>query len=399
MSTHSLPESVSITCSAPVNIAVIKYWGKRDEVLNLPLNSSLSGTLNQDDMKTVTTVTASKKFTEDELWLNGKKENIKNERIQKVFREIRSRAGDYKDAHGNTLIPKSEWANYHVHIVSTNNFPTAAGLASSASGYCCLVYAMAQLYHVTGDISTIARQGSGSACRSLFGGWVAWEVGTAADGSDSCAVQVKDEKHWPEIEVLILVANDARKETPSTDGMQQSVKTSKMMQVRASEIVPKRMKEMETAIANRDFQTFADLTMKDSDSFHDVCADTNPPIYYLNETSRNVIKMIRAYNEYSKTMKAAYTFDAGPNAVIYLPKEHIPQVLALALHYFPPGKVPLDSFVKDPVILKAAQEWKIPEDLLAAVNLTPSSDSLKYILHTTIGPGPKILNSTNNRTS
>jgi len=387
-------ESVVVTCSAPVNIAVIKYWGKRNEELNLPLNSSLSGTLHQNDLKTVTTVMASKAFKDDEIWLNGKKEDIRNKRLQNCLLEIRRRATEYKDAEGNVLISREDWPQYKVHIVSTNNFPTAAGLASSASGFCCLVFALSKIYNVVGDISAIARVGSGSACRSLFGGWVAWEKGVEEDGSDSIAVPIASETHWREMQVLVLVVNDNRKDTSSTLGMQRSVETSRLLKERAEHIVPDRMLQMIDAIGRRDFSLFSELTMMDSDDFHRVCADTDPPIFYLNEISKKIIKIIRALNEFSTEPQAAYTFDAGPNAVIYLPQRSMVSVMALVLHYFPPSATAMKSFVKDEGLLQRAKAFPIAEPLKKLIHLEPQPDSLKYILSTSIGPGPQVLSET-----
>eukprot|EP01043_Picozoa_sp_COSAG02_P068649 COSAG02_NODE_11473_length_1717_cov_15.145374_1_plen_123_part_10 len=122
-------------------------------------------------------------------------------------------AGD-RVVDGQTVVKKEEWCDYRVHVVSVNTFPTAAGLASSAAGYACLVYSLAQLYCVTesyvGELSTIARQGSGSACRSLYGGFVRWQKGEEPDASDSMAVQVASESHWPELRALVLVASAAK---------------------------------------------------------------------------------------------------------------------------------------------------------------------------------------------
>ena len=119
--------------------------------------------------------------------------------------------------------------------MSANNFPTAAGLASSAAGYAALAYALGQLHAVEesypGELSAIARQGSGSACRSLAGGFVAWDMGAKADGSDSVARQVAPADHWPELDVLILVVSDAKKTVSSTSGMDTSVKTSAPLQI------------------------------------------------------------------------------------------------------------------------------------------------------------------------
>jgi diphosphomevalonate decarboxylase len=182
-----------------------------------------------------------------------------------VLREIRARAGDRK-ADDGTVIPAATLATYRVHIVSRNTFPTAAGLASSAAGYACLVHTLADVYGVketyAGELSTIARQGSGSACRSLYGGFVRWDMGAAADGRDSLAVQVADEKHWPELVVLICVVSDRKKETGSTDGMKASVETSELLAHRASHVVAPRLAAIEAAYKARDFPAFARITMQ-----------------------------------------------------------------------------------------------------------------------------------------
>jgi len=168
-----------------------------------------------------------------------------NKRVQAVLREIRKRAGDRKDEAGNTVVAAADWPAYKVHIVSKNTFPTAAGLASSAAGYACLTRALADLYAVEesykGELTTIARMGSGSACRSLHGGFVRWSMGSKEDGSDSMAVQVAPEGHWPELRVLIAVVSDKKKDTGSTAGMVASVNTSPLLGFRAREVVQPRL--------------------------------------------------------------------------------------------------------------------------------------------------------------
>jgi diphosphomevalonate decarboxylase len=205
-------------------------------------------------------------------------------------------------------------------IVSENNFPTAAGLASSAAGFAALVRAIANLYELKStptELSRIARQGSGSACRSLFGGYVAWSMGSASDGSDSFAYEVAPSSHWPDMRAIILVASAETKGVSSTSGMQQTVATSTLFKERISSTVPTRMGEMIKAIGAKNFEAFAELTMKDSNSFHATCADTFPPIFYMNDTSRAAVRVVEALNTKAGKMVAAYTFDAGPNAVIY----------------------------------------------------------------------------------
>ena len=142
-------------------------------------------------------------------------------------------------------------------------------------------------------------------------------MGTKDDGSDSAAVEVAPASHWPDMRAIILVANAGKKDVSSTAGMQQTVHTSALMQHRIQNLVPQRMKEMEKAVTERDFESFARLTMKDSNTFHATCLDTDPPIFYMNDTSRAAIRMVDSINETAGKVVAAYTFDAGPNAVVY----------------------------------------------------------------------------------
>ncbi|KAI0907364.1 diphosphomevalonate decarboxylase [Ustulina deusta] len=312
-----MAEIYRASTTAPVNIAVVKYWGKRDAKLNLPTNSSLSVTLSQADLRTLTTATCSSSYTgEDSLTLNGAPSDISGARTQACLRELRAlrAALEQKDA----SLPKL--SSFPLRIVSENNFPTAAGLASSAAGFAALVRAIADLYELPNsptELSLIARQGSGSACRSLFGGYVAWQMGSQADGLDSKAVEVAPASHWPEMRALVLVASAAKKGVSSTSGMQQTVATSDLFKERITNVVPKHMKLMEEAVAARDFAKFAEVTMKDSNSFHSTCADTYPPIYYMNDVSRAAVRAVEAINAAAGKTVAAYTFDAGPNCVVY----------------------------------------------------------------------------------
>lgn len=152
----------------------------------------------QDDLHTLTTIAASKNFPEDVLWLNSVETKINGRGIA-VLREIRAIAGDKIDEKtGEVLVRKEDWDQYRVHISTVNTFPTGAGLASSAAGLACLVATLAKLYAVVekypGQLTAIARQGSGSASRSMYGGFVRWQKGERADATDSVAVQIADEK-------------------------------------------------------------------------------------------------------------------------------------------------------------------------------------------------------------
>ncbi|ODV94257.1 hypothetical protein PACTADRAFT_35064 [Pachysolen tannophilus NRRL Y-2460] len=329
--------------TAPVNIATLKYWGKRDKILNLPTNSSISVTLCQDDLRTLTTASTSDLFENDQLWLNGEIHSLTSERTIMCLNDLRMLRKRLED--NDPLLPKiSTWK---LHIVSENNFPTAAGLASSAAGFAALISSISKLYQLpqsASELSKIARKGSGSACRSLFGGYVAWEMGELDNGEDSKAVEVAPKSHWPEMKACILVVSDHKKDVPSTSGMQLTVNTSDLFQYRIKQVVPNRFIEMKNSIIEKNFEKFAELTIKDSNSFHSVCLDSYPPIFYLNDTSKMIIKLINYLNEKNGKLIAAYTFDAGPNAVIYYLEEHESEVLGLLYKIFNKVKIGWENY-------------------------------------------------------
>ncbi|NXM09504.1 MVD1 decarboxylase, partial [Tyrannus savana] len=372
------------TCTAPVNIAVIKYWGKRDTDLILPINSSLSVTLHQDQLKTTTTAAASRDFTEDRLWLNGAEVDVGQPRVQACLREVRrlarKRRGGSEDAAALSLL------SYKVHIASENNFPTAAGLASSAAGYACLVSALARLYGVEDELSEVARRGSGSACRSMWGGFVQWQRGERPDGTDSLAHQVAPETHWPELRVLVLVVSGQKKPVASTAGMQTSVETSPLLKHRAEVVVPERLTQMMRHIRERDFEGFGQLAMRDSNQFHATCLDTFPPIFYLNDLSRHIIALAHRYNAHHGHTKVAYTFDAGPNAVIFALADTVDEFVEVVRRSFPPAANG-DQFVRGLPVGSAV----LPQELVAAVVTEPVPGAVQYILHTKPGPGPQLV--------
>ncbi|KAF8274572.1 Diphosphomevalonate decarboxylase [Lactarius quietus] len=377
------------TVSAPVNIACIKYWGKRDTRLILPTNSSLSVTLDQDHLRSTTTSRADPSFDKDRLWLNGIEEPIEpGGRLATCISGMKRLRAAVEVQ--NPSAPRL--STFSAHIASRNNFPTAAGLASSASGFAALVASLASLYELPAtpsQLSVIARQGSGSACRSLFGGFVAWEMGVSPDGSDSLAVEIAPREHWPDIHALICVVSDDKKGTSSTSGMQRTVETSTLLQHRIAKIVPARMNVIKDAILQRDFPTFARITMQDSNQFHAVALDTDPPIFYLNDVSRAIIALITEYNRASGTIKAAYTYDAGPNAVIYAPKENIKEIVELLLRYFPQP----EPFA-DPFSLGVDNHGRLPDGFNEKVAKPFPVASVKGFIHTRVGDGPRRLSAT-----
>ena len=304
---------------APTNIAVVKYWGK-DAARggNTPINSSASLTLDPNDLRAETVMVASPELRSDELYLNGRKVDVKGDgthakRLRRCLATMRRRCAKAKHPPRSSRATSSEeLSRWGVRVVSRNTFPTAAGLASSAAGYAALVRCASELYGVRDtpsfSLSATAREGSGSACRSLDGGLVAWRKGCRADRADSKAEQLFDERHWPDLRCVIIVASAAEKETPSTEGMQRSVATSPFLTHRAEAVAEPRLLDLQKAFRQRNFERFGELTMRDSNSFHATCLDTFPPIFYLNEVSKRAITCVHAFNAAQKRTRAAYTF-------------------------------------------------------------------------------------------
>ncbi|KAJ2162735.1 diphosphomevalonate decarboxylase [Coemansia sp. RSA 552] len=387
------------TVTAPVNIAVIKYWGKRDSALILPTNPSLSVTLSQDHLSTRTTVRASPDFAQDRLWLNGVEEDISASKrlVNSITTARKLRAALEKEGTGGDAVPLSTWG---IHVCSENNFPTAAGLASSASGYAALVSALGALFELPqtpSELSRVARVGSGSACRSMMGGFVAWEAGVKSDGSDSLAVQVADRQHWPELQALILVVSDQKKAISSTAGMQTTVETSALFAERVRNVVPQRMDEMRKAILARDFAAFAKITMQDSNQFHAVCLDTYPPISYMNDTSRAIAGIVHAFNTAIGRVAAAYTYDAGPNAVIYALKDDMRDLVELFTYCFPRAESTLpEAFYTNQFAIfdspaRAGEKVSRPAvaQLAEKAGRFPAG-AVRRIIHTEVGDAPRV---------
>jgi len=225
---------------------------------------------------------------------------------------------------------------------------------------------------------------------------VAWREGSKADGSDSLADQVAPRDHWPDIHALICVVSDKKKGTSSTSGMQRTVETSPLLQERLR-VVPERMKRIERAIRERDFDTFAQITMADSNQFHAVCLDTAPPIFYLNDVSRAIIAVVEELNRASLARGqgyiAAYTFDAGPNAVIYARERDMRTIVSVVSRFFP-----TEEGYRDVFGLFNSERF---EDMAAPDGFDQGvvreggweKGAVKSFIHTRVGDGPRVLDA------
>ncbi|MDE1824936.1 MAG: diphosphomevalonate decarboxylase [Candidatus Micrarchaeota archaeon] len=320
-----------VTAIGTPNKALVMYWGKRNNRLNLPMNSSLSITLDES-LNTRTSIVFSKKIKRDAIYVNGEKHDLEaraqNEKMmlsKRVIDRMRSLSGTKAKA----------------LIVSRNSFPTSTGLASSSSGAATLVFAASQALGLKAsarELSILARQISGSGSRSLMGGFVKWTKGSKPDGSDSYAEQVASEKYWPEVMDIIAVFTASKKKVSSSEGHDLTLKQSKLYFLRP-EYAEDRLEAMSDAIRARDFEPLAEMIMRDSNNMHATMLDTYPPIMYLDDRSREAIYAIHELNQSEGKNIAAYTFDAGPNAHVITLRKYKSKVMGMLGELIGDGKI------------------------------------------------------------
>jgi diphosphomevalonate decarboxylase len=286
----------------------VKYWGVRDAERVLPYNSSISVTLG--GMRSRTRVRFDPSLRDDRVLLNrAEASGGPRAAVVRMLDRVRERAG---------LASRAD-------VVSENNFPTASGLASSASGFAALAgaaSAAAGLRLSDRELSRLARLGSGSASRSVFGGFVLWRAGVRADGEDCYARTLYEARHWPSlVDVVALVENAPVKAVRSAEAMQSTVRTSPDYPGRL-EALPGRIDRIVRAIGSRDPERLFPLVMEECDSFRDVCETTRPPLDYLTAASRAVLAEVRALNREAGRAIAAYTHDAGAHVHVFTLERH-----------------------------------------------------------------------------
>lgn len=286
------------TARACSNIALVKYWGKRQAALNLPVNGSISMTL--DGMHTTTTVTWDDALSRDAAELNG----------AAVTGEALDRLSLFLDR------VRVIWGEApRARVVTQNNFPTAAGLASSASGFAALALAStaaAGLDLGQRDLSVLARQGSGSASRSIFGGFAEWKRGEREDGIDSYAEQILAQDAW-DVRMLVAVLAPGPKSVSSRAGMTRTVETSPMYPAWVA-TVGADLDAMREAIAARDLSRVGAVAEANCLKMHATMHTTLPAILYWQPPTVALMHRVTALR--AEGMTCYFTIDAGPNVKV-----------------------------------------------------------------------------------
>ncbi len=302
--------SARATATAHPNIALVKYWGKRDAERILPHQSSLSVTLAPISV----TTTVAFGGVADAVELNGSvAQGTERSRVVRVLDAVRS-----------------EVDCGFARVVSRGDFPVSAGLASSAAGFAALAVAVRAAAGLKPDpraASVLARLGSGSACRSVQGGTCVWRRGEREDGADSFAEQLFEPGYWPSLRMVVAIVDREEKEVKSRDGMRHTVETSPYFGAWVADA--EREVERATALfARRDLQGLGELSERNAWRMHATALAADPPLCYLKPRTLDVIESLR--RERSSGLRAWFTLDAGPNPVILTDAEHLSAAVALA---------------------------------------------------------------------
>jgi len=280
------------TARAFPNIALIKYWGNRDHTLRLPASSSLS--MNMDGLHTTTTVAFDTSQSDDAVVLDGVEQSgAAKDRVVRLIDRVRSMAG----------------IDARAQVESRNNFPAGAGLASSASGFAALAVASAAaagLHLDEASLSRLARLGSGSAARSVPGGYVEWQAGV--DDASSFAFSIAPPEHW-DLRDAIAIVDATHKSVGSTQG-HALADTSPLHAARVATI-PDRLRRVKEALLARDFVTMAPLVEADALAMHAVMMTSEPPLLYWQPATMTIMHAVRTWRE--EGMPVCFTIDAGAN--------------------------------------------------------------------------------------
>jgi diphosphomevalonate decarboxylase len=295
----------SASAIAHPNIALIKYWGDRDPHLHLPANGSIS--MNLDGLFTRTQVTFDSGLPSDRVTING----------DAVGGQALSRVSSFL-----SVVRRKAEVNCFAEVISENNFPAGAGIASSASAFAALGLGAASAAGLDLDeaqLSRLARQGSGSACRSVPGGFVEWIPGTGDE--DSYARSITPLAHWDLVDCIAIVSQQ-HKQIGSWEG-HTLAETSPIQAARIAD-APRRLSLCRKAILEKDFEALAEICELDCNLMHAVMITSTPRLIYWLPATLTIIQTVQDWR--AAGFPVFYTIDAGPNVHVFSLQEHASQL-------------------------------------------------------------------------
>lgn len=296
------------TVKASSDIALVKYWGKKDAVLRLPENGSISIILNGLD--TITTVEFSKQLSEDEIYIQDKKIEPKSREAQRISKHL-NRIRELAKAQN---LEGSDW---YAKVVSKNTFPRGTGLSSSGSGMAALTYAATKalgLHLTQKELSIVSRQASGTACRCVCGGFVEWLDGSTSESSYSHTIFNKD--HW-DIRDVVAVVEEGMKKISSTEG-HTTAQTSPFFKVR-QERIKQKISEVKNAIAQKDFSHLGKMVEAEALEFHSILLTSDIPLVFWYPGTLQVMHEVQKMR--TEGIECYFTLNTGFNLhILTLPE-------------------------------------------------------------------------------
>ena len=294
------------TYRASSDIALIKYWGKKDEILRLPENGSISMILAGLD--TVTTVEFSPELTQDAVTIAGEQDPKEAARVSKHLDRIRKIAD----------------TEVFAKVDSENTFPRGTGLSSSGSGFAALTYAAADALDLNlseKELSILARQGSGTACRCVCGGYVEWLDGDSSETSYSTTIFPAD--YWQIVDVVAVV-DEGRKKISSTEG-HQTAQSSPFFQTRQAHL-PAKIEAVKTALAAKDFTKLGEIVEAEALEFHSILLTSQPTLIAWYPGTVEVMLAVQQLR--AEGVAAYFTINTGFNVHVLTLPEYQDQVQA-----------------------------------------------------------------------
>lgn len=288
---------MKITAKAHANIAFIKYWGKADEKLKIPLHGSIS--VNLSNLFTITTISFSDTHTKDYIEIDGKATD--DTRLTAHIDTIRKLATTTK----------------RIRMVSKNNFPSSAGLSSSASGYAAITFAACKALRLSlseKELSILARQGSGSSCRSIPDGFVEWTSGNSS--ATSYGVSLYPSDYWDIVDIVVVLST-RQKETPTTIA-QTFASTSPFFKTRLLNI-NKKIQMLKKALKEKDFDTVGRIAEEEALELHAIILTQKPWFCYLLPATLAFIRRIKSYRD--SGLAVYFTFNTGANVHVLCRKK------------------------------------------------------------------------------
>ena len=292
------------TAIAPSNIAFIKYWGRKDEILRLPENGSLS--MNLSGLQTTTTVEFAPEYKSDSIEINGVQESKEGNRAIRHLDRVRELAH----------------ISLFAKVVSKNNFPIGTGLSSSASGFAALTVAAAsaaELKLSEKNLSILARQGSGSACRSIPDGFAEWMDGDTSDTSYSKSLYPAN--YWDLVDVVAVVS-EGRKDVATSEG-QKLIGSSPFFQLRKT-LVNQRLELAKKLLAEKNFPEFGELIEYEALELHAIMLTSRPSLIYWTPGTLSLMKLTKKWRK--EGIPVYFTINTGQDIHLICRKETVGMV-------------------------------------------------------------------------